>query len=65
MDNYRQISVGRKVKKELFYKAINAYLTFQENPSRMDFLEMKRIKGMESFILSIEKMDMSHVTLWA
>ncbi|MDM8365043.1 reverse transcriptase domain-containing protein [Bacillus thuringiensis] len=55
VDNYRQISVGRKVKKELFYKAINAYLTFQENPSRMDFLEMKRIKGMESFILSIEK----------
>ncbi|VEF46691.1 RNA-directed DNA polymerase [Bacillus freudenreichii] len=54
-NNYRKLSVGRKSKKELFYRAIDCYRTFLEDPSNVDYLEVLKIKGMESFFLSIEK----------
>lgn len=48
----RRLSVGRNHKRELFYRAIN-YLK-NDNINQED-LERKRIKGLMSFYLSIEK----------
>lgn len=47
-DNYRHLTVGRKVKNRLYYDALKAYETKgTEN--------IAQIKGLQSFILSIEK----------
>lgn len=57
-DNYRKISVGRKRINELFHNAISMYFKYSGNPQNldeMDYLKIKQIKGMESFIFSIEK----------
>lgn len=49
-NNYRHISVGRKLKNELFWKAINLYEAQEKNG-----LEIMRLKGLLSFALSVEK----------
>jgi RNA-directed DNA polymerase len=49
-ENIRKLSVGRKLKNELFYLAIKC---FEENITNE--YEILRVKGLESFILSIEK----------
>lgn len=54
-DNYRRLSVGRKLKKEFFYKTIACYREYLKDPVSIDVAEIRKIKGMESFILSIEK----------
>ncbi|PGE10202.1 RNA-dependent DNA polymerase [Bacillus toyonensis] len=46
----RKLSIGRKIKNDLFHKAIKCYEN--ENTNKYDIL---RVKGLESFILSIEK----------
>lgn len=55
-DNYRHISVGKKLKNEIFWQAINIYDTA---PEKRNADEVKKLKGMMSFILSIEKEGIS------
>lgn len=54
-NNYRHISVGKKMKNELFWKAIH-YYDYPYNASETD---ISRIKGLLSFILSIEREGIS------
>lgn len=49
-DNYRHISVGRKRKCDLFWNAINMY-----DSETKDDEQIARIKGIYSFVLSVEK----------
>lgn len=49
-DDYRHISVGRKLKNEIFWSAINMY-----DQEAKDYAQIARLKGMYSFVLSIEK----------
>ena len=56
--NYRKISVGRKRINELYHNALSMLLKYRgdsQNLSDSDYLKIKQIKGMESFIFSIEK----------
>ena len=55
-NNYRHISVGKKLKNELFWKAIH-YYDYPDNASELD---VARLKGMLSFIFSIEKEGISY-----
>lgn len=48
--NQRKLSVGRKVKNDLFHRAINCYAQ-----AKRDKYEVLQIRGLESFIFSIEK----------
>lgn len=48
--NYRVLSVGKKIKNALFWDAVNCY-----NQKNRTNDEIDKIKGMQSFILSIEK----------
>lgn len=50
VNNYRHISVGRKTKNTLFWKAINLY-----DQEEKDYLQIAHLKGMYSFVLSVEK----------
>lgn len=50
-DNYRKLTVGRKRKDALFYSAIDEY---KKTGERKD---AQKIKGMQSFILSVEGPD--------
>lgn len=52
--NYRYLSVGRTEKNKLFWDSIKCFKT-PEN--RREFNIIEHIKGMQSFILSIEKED--------
>lgn len=57
-DNYRKVSVGRKRINELYHQAIRIYRKLNIEgilPNDDDYLKVKRIKGMESFIYSVEK----------
>lgn len=54
-NNYRHISVGKKLKNQIFWDAINMY-----DEKTKDYTEIKRLKGMFSFILSIEKMNIEN-----
>lgn len=47
-NNYRKLTVGRKRKDELFYNAMDEY----KKQGEKDFAQ--KIKGMQSFILSVE-----------
>ena len=49
-DGIRCISVGRKTKNELFWKAIELY-----DAEKKDYPEIIRLKGMLSFVMSVEK----------
>lgn len=49
-DNYRSLTVGKKVKNDLFWDAVNCYKNTNKTCN-----EIYRIKGMQSFILSVEK----------
>ncbi|MBQ3559448.1 MAG: hypothetical protein IJA07_08060 [Agathobacter sp.] len=49
--NYRHISVGKKLKNEIFWKAIELY----DNPEGHNMIEREQLKGLFSFVLSIEK----------
>jgi len=50
-NNYRHISIGKKLKNELFWKAIHFY----DNPDVVSEMAIEQLKGMISFVLSIEK----------
>lgn len=50
-NNYRHISVGRKLKNNIFWKAINLY----DNEYNREITEVEHLKGIFSFVLSIEK----------
>lgn len=50
-NNWRHISVGKKLKNELFWKAIHYF----DYPNDTSVLDVERLKGMFSFMLSIEK----------
>ncbi len=54
-ENYRTISVGKKLKNEIFWKAINYY----DYPEKVGDNEIQQLKGMLSFVLSIEKKGIS------
>ena len=47
-NGFRKLTVGRKRKDELFYKAVDAFRQIDDRK------EIQKIKGMQSFILSIE-----------
>lgn len=49
-NNYRRLTVGRKIKNDLFWDAIKCF-----DSSYKSTQEVERIKGMQSFVLSIEK----------
>lgn len=49
-NNYRHISVGKKLKNEIFWMAINLY-----DQEVKDYSEIARLKGLYSFAWSIEK----------
>lgn len=49
-NNYRHISVGRKLKDEILWSAINLY-----DQEAKDYTEIAHLKGVYSFVLSIEK----------
>lgn len=49
-NNYRHISVGRKMKNQIFWEAINLY-----DQECKDYGRINRLKGTFSFVLSIEK----------
>ena len=51
-NNYRHISVGKKLKNQVFWDAINIY-----DQKERDYREVEHLKGLFSFILSIEKMS--------
>ena len=55
-DGKRHISVGRKTKNEIFWKAIEMF-----DSERIDFREVERLKGMLSFVLSIEKQGIENI----
>lgn len=48
--NYRKLSVGKKIKNDLFWDAIKCY-----KDDIKDYKTIESVKGMQSFILSIEK----------
>ncbi|MDD3138362.1 MAG: reverse transcriptase domain-containing protein [Lachnospiraceae bacterium] len=54
-DNYRHISVGKKLKNEVFWDAIRICDSAEDR----DEQEVKELKGMMSFILSVEKQGIS------
>ncbi len=49
-NNYRHISVGRRLKNDIFWRAVGLY-----EQEAKDYAEVERIKGMYSFLMSIEK----------
>ena len=51
-NNYRHISVGKKLKNQVFWDAINIY-----DQKERDYREVEHLKGLFSFILSKEKMS--------
>lgn len=54
-NNYRHISVGRKLKNQIFWDAINMHDQDMKN-----YKEIERLKGLFSFVLSIEKKDIDN-----
>ncbi|HDR4727485.1 hypothetical protein J0835_01535 [Bacillus cereus group sp. Sample62] len=55
-NNYRKISIGRKRINNLYHDAINMYIKCRTGSlSDADYLRIKQIKGMESFVYSVEK----------
>lgn len=57
-NNYRRISVGRKRINDLYHNSIDMYRTLKLSgicPNDDDYMRIKQIKGMESFIYSVEK----------
>ncbi|KYQ01864.1 reverse transcriptase domain-containing protein [Bacillus paranthracis] len=48
--NHRKLSIGRKIKNNLFHDAIKCFEEKNKNKS-----DVMKIKGLESFVLSIEK----------
>ena len=55
-NNYRHISVGRKTKNEIFWKAIEIY-----DAEQIDYRELNHLRGLLSFVLSIEKKGIESV----
>ena len=51
-NNYRHISVGKKLKNQIFWDAINMY-----DQKVKDYTKIEHLKGIFSFALSIEKKD--------
>ena len=49
-NNYRHISVGKKMKNQIFWDAINMY-----DQEIKDYKKIEHLKGLFSFVLSIEK----------
>lgn len=49
-DNFRHISVGRKLKNQIFWDAINMH-----DQKIKDYAKIEHLKGVFSFVLSIEK----------
>jgi len=50
-NNYRHISVGKKLKNEIFWKALNLY----DGKEEKNQVKIAHLKGILSFVLSIEK----------
>lgn len=54
--NYRRLSVGNKLKNELFWKLIDIY----DHSDNYTQLEKRQAKGMLSFVLSVEKIGLDN-----
>lgn len=59
-DDSRRLTVSRSIVKELYFDAMRTYLN-QSDKNDDSSSNIDRIKGMHSFILSIEKTGYSHV----
>ncbi|MFS3927310.1 reverse transcriptase domain-containing protein [Priestia flexa] len=58
VNNYRRISVGRKRINDLYHNSIEMHRKLKLDgicPNDVDYMRIKQIKGMESFIYSVEK----------
>jgi hypothetical protein len=55
-DNYRHLSIGRKQKNEIFWRAIALY-----DVNKTDYKELETLKGLVSFALSIEKTGLESI----
>lgn len=61
-NNFRRITVGRKRINDLFHQSMKLHLKLKEySLTDSDKLEIQRIRGMESFIYSIEKKGYEYV----
>lgn len=62
-DNWRKLTVSRKIVKDLYFSAIKIYEKVKQESrnEETDELEINRIRGMQSFILSVQKKGYSHV----
>lgn len=54
-NNYRHISVGKKLKNKIFWKAIH----YHDYPEKTSEKDIEKLKGLLSFVLSIEKEGIS------
>lgn len=55
-EGYRRLSVGKKLKNKIFWTALDYY----DNPEHATYEDIVKLKGMISYILSIEKAGISH-----
>lgn len=60
-NNHRKICVSRSYKKKLFYKIINLCNNYTYYDKEEIILELKKIKGMESFIYSVERSSIDSI----
>lgn len=56
-DNYRHISVGKKLKNDIFWMALNLY----DGKEEKNQIKIAHLKGVFSFVLSIEKVGIDNV----
>jgi len=56
-NNYRHISVGKKLKNEIFWEALKLY----DNEEEKNQVNIAHLKGIFSFVLSIEKSGVDNV----
>ncbi len=54
-NNFRTLTVGRKMKNELYHRAIKAYQQKETNDDWV--IETNKIRGLQSFVLSVEGLN--------
>lgn len=59
-DNFRTLTVGRKMKNELYHKTLQLFVKDMKDENWL--LEASKIRGLQSFILSVEDLGMNKHT---
>lgn len=60
-DGTKRLTVSRSTVKELYFNAMRASQNIQQGMIEAESVEVNRIKGLHSFILSIQKTGYSHI----